>query len=304
VACGGSAPRRVVTEAPGHDPGAVPAARAVTSRDPYAIVEWLAWLVRGRAGEDELLGRACLLVRRFAAWRAGFFCFDAWCAERLGLAPSTVRQRIALERRLQRLPALREALRSGRLSYEQARLVARVAQPADVEDRIERAAGKTCIAYRREVEGEERRQMWRAGELRALVPDDVDEVLADAVRSARALAPRLTPGEALVLVSLHFIRVWKEEFWRVIRAVDPVILRDAGLCQIPGCSRAADHVHHVLFRSAGGPLEEWNELSVCAVHHLLCIHGGSVLVLGRAPDRLVFVMGEREVAAARALSAP
>jgi hypothetical protein len=269
---------------------------------PYDVLARLARLLRARAGQDELLGRACLLVRRFGTWRrSGFASFDGWCAERLGLAPSTVRQRLALERRLQELPALREALRSGRLSYEQARLVARVARPADVAARIEEAAATTCIAYRRALEGEEHRQMWRAGELRALLPDEVDWLLADALRAARACARHgLTPGQALVLVALHFIRTWKDEVARRLRAADRVILRDGALCRIPGCSRAADHVHHLVPRSACGPLEPWNELSLCAVHHLRGVHGGTVRITGRAPDGLAFTLGEREVAAARA----
>jgi len=59
-------------------------------------------------------------------------------------------------------------------------------------------------------------------------------------------------------------------------------------------------VQHVRFRSAGCPEEAWNELSLCAPHHLLGVHGGSVLVRGRAPDGLSFVLGESGVAAARA----
>jgi hypothetical protein len=143
--------------------------------------------------------------------------------------------------------------------------------------------------------------MWRAGELRAVVPDEVDALLADALRSARACSERgLTPGEALVAVALHFIRTWKAAVGRRIEATDRVVLRDGGLCRIPGCSRAADHVHHVVPRSACGPLEPWNELSLCAVHHLRGVHGGSVRITGRAPDGLHFTLGEREVAAARA----
>jgi hypothetical protein len=285
------------------DPPAAPDERdgAAARPDPYDLLDLLAGLVRGRAGQDELLGRACLLVRRLGCWRRlGFLSFDCWCAERLGLAPSTVRQRTALERRMQALPPLREALRSGRLSYEQARLVARVARASDLEVRIAEAAAKTCIALRRELEGEAHRQMWRAGELRTVVPDEVQSLLADALRSARALAPRLTPGEALVLVSLHFVRTWKDEMMRLLEATDPVVLRDGGLCRIPGCSRPVDHVHHVIRRSQGGPLEPWNELSLCATHHLLGVHGGTVLVTGTAPDGLSFTLGEREVAAARA----
>jgi len=87
---------------------------------------------------------------------------------------------------------------------------------------------------------------------------------------------------------------------RLLKGADPVVLRGGWLCRVPGCSRAADHVHHVRFRSAGGPEEAWNEISLCAPHHLLGVHRGSVLVRGRAPDGLAFALGESEVAAARA----
>lgn len=307
VACGPRPPAAALLPGPAREsPAASPAREAPAVRDPvpdpYDTLARLTRLARERAEQDELLGRACLLVRRFGSFRQlGFVSFDEWSAERLGLAPSTVRQRIALERRLQELPALREALRSGRLSYEQARLVARVAGAADVATHIEEAAATTCIAYRRALEGEEQRQMWRAGELRAVVPEEVDALLADALRAAHARSRHgLTPGEALVAVALHFIRTWKDEVARLIRAADRVILRDGALCRIPGCSRAADHVHHVILRSACGPLEPWNETSLCAVHHLRGVHGGSVLITGRAPDGLAFTLGEREVAAARA----
>ena len=143
--------------------------------------------------------------------------------------------------------------------------------------------------------------MWSAGELRAVVPDEVEDLLSDALRAARRAAKGgLTPGEALVAVALHFISTWKEEVLRIIRATDEVVLRDGGLCQVPGCSRQADHVHHVIPRSAGGPLEPWNEISMCSPHHLLGVHDGNLEITGTAPDGLRFVLGRREVAAARA----
>jgi hypothetical protein len=37
--------------------------------------------------------------------------------------------------------------------------------------------------------------MWRAGDLRAMVPDEVRELREDAIRSARAAVRDLTPGE-------------------------------------------------------------------------------------------------------------
>jgi hypothetical protein len=75
-----------------------------------------------------------------------------------------------------------------------------------------------------------------------------------------------------------------------------VILRDGGLCQVPGCSRAADHRHHITFRSAGGLEVGWNELGLCLPHHLVGIHQGYIHVSGRAPDQLIWVLGDQEVA--------
>ncbi len=178
MACGPSpAAAEVVSGSSGDSAAASPARETAAGRDPapdpYEVLVRLTRitrLARGRAEQDELLGRACLLVRRFGCWRRpGFASFDEW-----------------------------------------------------------------------------------------------DEVA------------------------------------RRIGATDRVILRDGALCRIPGCSRAADHVHHVVPRSACGPLEPWNELSLCAVHHLRGVHGGNIRITGKAPDGLAFTLGERDVAAARA----
>ena len=64
------------------------------------------------------------------------------------------------------------------------------------------------------------------------------------------------------------------------------IARDRGLCQAPGCSRAALHAHHVQFRSAGGGNELTNLTALCAAHHLVAVHRGYVRVRGQAPDGL------------------
>jgi 5-methylcytosine-specific restriction endonuclease McrA len=73
--------------------------------------------------------------------------------------------------------------------------------------------------------------------------------------------------------------------------------RDRGLRQVPGCSRAGGHVHHVEFRSRGGGDEEWNLVTVCAAHHLHGIHHGRLRVSGRAPDGLVCWFAGREARA-------
>jgi len=86
---------------------------------------------------------------------------------------------------------------------------------------------------------------------------------------------------------------------RILKATDRVILRDGWLCQVPGCSRAAEHVHHVWYRSQGGPDEMWNLVGLCIPHHLQGVHAGFIEISGRAPDGLAFIVGEAAVRRAR-----
>ena len=65
-----------------------------------------------------------------------------------------------------------------------------------------------------------------------------------------------------------------------------MLRRDTGFCQVPGCSRAAAHVHHIIPRSQGGTVFEWNLVSLCAAHHLHGVHEGWIRVRGKAPDQL------------------
>ena len=68
--------------------------------------------------------------------------------------------------------------------------------------------------------------------------------------------------------------------------------RDQGLCCVPGCSRAATDVHHIIFRSKGGSHRLENQVSLCAAHHR-AIHMGWIRVWGEAPDRLTWQLGVR-----------
>jgi hypothetical protein len=68
--------------------------------------------------------------------------------------------------------------------------------------------------------------------------------------------------------------------------------RDGHRCQVPGCSRAADDSHHVVFRSHGGKDTKENEIAVCRAHHR-GIHRGYIRVTGTAPDNLVWRLGVR-----------
>jgi len=278
-------------------PPPAPPAPAWPRPKPARLLRELERLVKARLPDDERLGRAIELVRCFRAWKLCRVarCFEAFCVEVLGLSPATARQRMTLERNLRRLPPLREALRTGRLSYEQARAVAKVAKLEDVEERIEKAAGKPALDTKREVQAEQDRQMWREGKVQARVPPDVNDVFAKAVLSARLrTGPGLSAGQAFFLLSVHFTDVWGDYARVLMKNADKVMKRDCGRCQIPGCSHRACHLHHVRFRSRGGTDEAWNLIAVCEAHHLAGIHQGYIVVTGTAPDGLVWEFPERD----------
>jgi 5-methylcytosine-specific restriction endonuclease McrA len=87
-------------------------------------------------------------------------------------------------------------------------------------------------------------------------------------------------------MAAHFVETWKPALTQANTVQRRVLERDHWLCQVPGCSRAAAHVHHVEFRSHGGSDEESNLTSICAAHHLRGIHMGRLRVTGTAPDNL------------------
>lgn len=205
-----------------------------------------------------------------------------------------VEQRISLERRLYSLPALRRAMREGRVSYEKARLVASCADDQTLAGWIERAEKTTCVALRREIEAVEDAQMCARGVLDLRVPRRVAALLGRALRAAQEGSDEwLNAGRCLERIAEHFIETWKEVLAQRNTPQTRALARDRGYCQVPGCSRAAAHVHHVRYRSRGGGNEESNLLSVCAAHHLHGIHDGFIRVGGRAPDGLRWEVGLR-----------
>ena len=272
----------------------VGAPAADESEEPRRIDAALRDLARMRDGWDELVGHLALLVRCLGLWRAmGFASFDHYCAERLGLAGRTVEQRAWLERKLHELPGLRLAMREGRVSYEKARIVAGVASEDTAVEWIERAASLTCIALRREADAHEVRQTCAEGSVSVRVPAGVAFLVDEAFHAARKAAGRwLSPDECLFALADHFVRTWEVLLERRSTPERRAIDRDRGYCQVPGCSRGAVHAHHVVYRSRGGADDPSNLVALCAAHHLHGVHAGYVRVSGRAPDQLVWELGE------------
>ena len=84
---------------------------------------------------------------------------------------------------------------------------------------------------------------------------------------------------------------WDESFGRLLMVFKSLGLwRDAGFASFGHycAERLGISVHHILLRSQGGTDDEWNLISLCAVHHLRGVHGGYIRLSGRAPDELVW----------------
>jgi hypothetical protein len=205
--------------------------------------------------------------------------------------PKTVRQRAALERQLEALPSLADARRSGAVSYEKTRLIALFA--ADSPDPwIERARSLPCAALRRLLQADEDRKMCARGAFRAFLPRAVQLLLVEACAAVRRAVGRpLSAGECFGIMCRRFRRVWVEPRGRNT-VQTRVRARDGELCQVPGCSRAAEHVHHIVYRSQGGSDDPENLVSLCHAHHH-AVHMGWIRVWGRAPGELHWQLGVR-----------
>ena len=108
--------------------------------------------------------------------------------------------------------------------------------------------------------------MCARGRFNVWMPESIAALLKGACRALRAAAKRwMWAEDCLVALAEHFIETykhllaWAKTLQRRIRA------RDRHVCQVPGCSRAAVHAHHINPRSQGGTDDEWNLVSLCAL---------------------------------------
>jgi hypothetical protein len=217
---------------------------------------------------DEVFGHVAMLMRMTGLWKdMGFARFGHYTEERLGMAERTVGQRASLERRLWELPALRAAMKERQISYEKARLVARVARDDDsARPWIEQASRMPCIELAREIEEQTEKQACARGEMDLRVPERVADLLDSAFVAVRKAEGRfLSPSECLEKLAEHFIETWEPLLKERNTVQKRVLTRDRWLCQVPGCSRMATHVHHVVFKSAGGSDDPSNLVSLCAL---------------------------------------
>jgi hypothetical protein len=273
--------------------------RGRPEEDAFGLDARLLRLLAAHRGFDEAFGVVAEQIVSQRVWESlGFANQEEYCRERLQVSARTLRQAAALERRLQPLPELRAAFAEGRLSFVKANLISRQATPENVAALIEEAESTTWQQLRRAADESEQRQNRAAGVRRLWGPKDAAATLAIAIECAQAHFAAVTgetidAAEALARISDHFVEVWSDHGER--RWVPPARrqarLRLEGLCEVPGCTRAARHLHHMRFRSQGGSDEADNLVALCVPHHLRGVHAGYLSVSGCAGDRLVWAMG-------------
>jgi len=267
--------------------------------DPRALDARAQRLLAARRSHDVVFGPLAVRIVEEKVWATvGYRSLKQYCRERLGISTRSLRQRVWLERKMRALPELRDALTSGRLTYSKALLVAKGATPHNVEGRIAEAASTTWQRTERETTAEEERQNRAAGVRRLWGPKDAAQTVADAILSAQtvwlaAMGASVDAGTALALIARHFLTVYHRHRppHKMRPARREVLMRHGGLCAVPGCSCPARQVHHITFRSQGGTKDIWNEVALCAPHHLHGVHRGYLVVKGNAGDRLIWRLG-------------
>jgi len=150
--------------------------------DARAIDGRLRTLAHELAWRDLELGALALEVEERCAWRElGYASMDHYCRERIGLAPATVASRVALARRNRRCPEIGGAIADGRIGYEAATLIGRVAGPGTVRAWIDRAESRTVKLLREEVQAVELLARADGLAVQRLGPPDADTL--EAVRA-------------------------------------------------------------------------------------------------------------------------
>jgi hypothetical protein len=266
------------------------AAPALRGMEPEALDARLRELVEKRERWDELFGvLAHGFVQGGLARRLGFANLGQYVRERLGMGRRAVEQRVWLERRMEALPQLRQALARGDVGYEKARLVAGVADFGTVNEWIRRAGGMTCVDLESAVEAARDAQACARERIEVRMPARMAGLLDAALQAAaeRCGGP-LEPAGCLAVLARHFVEVWGPLLERRDTAWTRVMERDGWRCTAPGCSRPSAQNHHVVLRSRGGTNRPENLTALCAPHHLRGIHGGLIRVSGTAPDGLVW----------------
>src|SRR4030095_12703493 len=120
-------------------------------------------LAAGVRGGAPLRGALAALAGRLVATRAwdrlGYVRLRDYARERLGLSARQVQDLAHVDRELRRLPRIDAAFVAGRITWTKARLLCRVATPADEQPWLDLAQRLTARALAREVRAVDARSL-------------------------------------------------------------------------------------------------------------------------------------------------
>jgi hypothetical protein len=250
-------------------------------------------------------------------------CALAACArDHLGMSPGKARSLVRLERAAEICPELRSAWRDGRISWVKARvLLPLLLLELEGTWRAGWVSWAEGVTVRRLEQDVARALLLRAlypaaapiwladpsnvaapapPEARSMCAHDVDvnldateQLVFHLPREVAAMLAALLQRHSFAALLEHALATWLEQDPEA-RRPDPVIERDGYRCVVPGCSSRRNlHDHHIRFRAQGGDNDPANRVTLCAFHHLRCLHAGFMSVRGIAPDALVFELGVR-----------
>ena len=188
-------------------------------------------------------------------------------------------------------------MKRGVLILTKALLVAKDATRFDIDARIADAASTTCQQVERESTEKEDRKNRARGIRRLWGPKEAMETVAMAITTARRFSAEqeedADADEALEAMAKLFISVWTVHLAGRSRSKkrERVIGRTRGICAVPGCRRAVDHVHHITLRSQHGGNDETNLVGLCESCHQRGVHRGRITVTGKAGELLTWKLG-------------
>ena len=231
----------------------------------------------------------------------GFSSLGDYAMELCGIKPRKARYLVLVAKRLERLPAIRDAFDSGALSWTKAREITKVATPANEAEWLERAR----VLSNRELEKAVREQDGAGpGEFATMtmsMPTEVLEMWHDAYElSERMTGAELEKWQVLESALAEFLGthlpnadenvVEETHDEQAVAAAtrSSVLERDGWVCAFPGCTmRQTLDVHHITFRSRGGSDAPENLITLCRTHHSL-VHREICNVTGLVGSDLTF----------------
>ena len=129
---------------------------SASSRSAEALDREIRRLCKQLSERDLALGIVAERARKAEVWRRlGFVTEEQYARERLGVSLSSLKAKRILAARAARVPELAEALASGRIGYEAAYLLSRVATSKTAEEWIRRAERRTVKHLKEEVDAAE-----------------------------------------------------------------------------------------------------------------------------------------------------